>query len=348
MQNWRSGGLLKTSGSAVGIGIVGCGNVARIHAEAIRLLPELELVSVCSRSKESARSLGKKFGVPACSDLQEMLADRDVRAVAICSPSGTHSQLGCAAALAGKHVLVEKPIDISVAKADRLIEACDRSGVRLAVALQSRHLDAPRLLKSAVETGRLGKLLLAGAYIKWYRTPEYYSSRPWRGTLEFDGGGALINQAIHTVDLLRWMMGPATGVHAHSGRLLHEGIEAEDTLVAALRFEGGALGIVEAATSAYPGFKRRLEITGTEGTVILEGDSLTTWSLRDGSPNPAASAAEVSDGSADPMAIDCEGHRRVLADFADSILRERKPLVDGRDGRESLELVESIYRFARG
>ncbi len=335
-----------TSGSVIRIGIVGCGNVARVHAEAIRLVPELELVSVCSRSGESARKLGEHFGVRVCSGLREMLADRSVQAVTICTPSGTHSELGCAAALAGKHVLVEKPIDVSLAQADKLIEACDRAGVRLAVALQSRHLDAPRLLKSAVETGRLGRPILAGAYIKWYRTSDYYSSKPWRGTLEFDGGGALINQAIHTVDLLRWTMGPTSGMCAYSGRLLHRGIEAEDTLVAALRFECGALGIIEAATSAYPGFKRRLEITGTEGTVILDGDSLTTWSLRDGAPNPAAPAAEVSNGSADPMAIDCEGHRRVLADFADSILRQQKPLVDGRDGRESLELVEAIYRTA--
>ncbi len=330
----------------IGIGIVGCGNVARVHAEAIRLVPGIKLVSVCSRSKESAERLGKRFGVAACANLNEMLANPAVHAVSICTPSGTHSEVGCAAAQAGKHVLVEKPIDVSLAKADALIEACDRAGVNLAVALQSRHLDAPLLLKSAAEQNRLGRLILGGAHVKWYRTPEYYASTPWRGTLEFDGGGALINQAIHTVDLLRWVMGPVEEVCACSGRLLHDRIEAEDTLVAALRFRSGALGIVEAATSAYPGFKRRVEVTGTEGTVILEGDSLGTWSLRDGSANPAASAAEVSNGSADPMAIDCEGHRRVLADFADSIVRRHKPLVDGRDGRESLELVESIYRSA--
>ncbi len=330
----------------IGIGIVGCGNVAGVHAEAIRLVPGLKLVSVCSLSKESSARFGERFGARATSDLDEMLADDAVQAVSICTPSGTHSDLGCAAARAGKHVLVEKPIDVSPAKADALIEACDRAGVKLAVALQSRHLDGPRLLKSTVEEGRLGKLILAGAHVKWFRTQEYYASTPWRGTLIFDGGGALINQAIHTVDLLRWIMGPVDSVLAFSGRLLHVGIEAEDTLVAALRFQNGALGIIEAATSAYPGFKRRLEITGTEGTVILDGDSLASWSLRDNLPNSTGAAAEVSNGSADPMAISCEGHRRVLADFADAILRQRKPLVDGRDGRESLELVDSIYRSA--
>ena len=161
-----------------------------------------------------------------------------------------------------------------------------------------------------------------------------------------DGGGVLINQAIHTVDLLTWIAGPPGKIEALSGRTLHPDIEGEDTLVAAIRYSNGAMGVIEAATSAYPGFKRRLEITGTEGTVILEGDNLTVWSLRDGSACPVAPAAEVSDGSADPMAIDCEGHRRIMADFADAIVQGRKPLVDGTDGRKSLEFVRAIYDAA--
>lgn len=330
----------------IGIGILGCGNIAGIHAEAIRQVPDLQLISVCSRSRESAGRLGARFKVAAYSDLKEFLADQGIQAVSVCTPSGTHADLGCSAARAGKHVLVEKPIDVSLEKADALIAACDRAGVKLAVAFQSRHLDAPKLLKSAVESGRLGKPILGDAHIKWYRKPQYYASNSWRGTLAIDGGGALINQAIHTVDLLRWIMGPAAGVSAYADRLLHTGIEAEDTLVAVVQFQNGALGIIEAATSAYPGFKRRLEITGTEGTVILDGDNLTTWALRDGSTNPAASAGDVSDGSADPMAIDCEGHRRIMADFAAAILQQRKPLVDGRDGRQSLELVRAIYDSA--
>ena len=331
---------------AIGVGILGCGNIARVHAEAIKLVPDLKLVSVCSRSRESSERLAAKFGVAPHFDLKKFLADGALRAVSICTPSGTHADLGCAVARAGKHVLVEKPIDISLEKADELIEACDCAGVKLAVAFQSRHLDAPKLLKSVAESRRLGRLILGGAHIKWYRKPEYYASNAWRGTLAIDGGGALINQAIHTVDLLRWIMGPAASVSAHSDRFLHTGIEAEDSLVAVLRFQNGALGVIEAATSAYPGFKRRVEITGTEGTVILDGDNISTWALRDGSTNPAAAAGEVSDGSADPMAIDCEGHRRIMADFAAAILQERKPLVDGRDGRQSLELVRAIYDSA--
>lgn len=330
----------------VGIGILGCGNVAKIHAEAIQRVPALKLVSVCSRSAASAERLAAPYRVPALVDLGRFLSDDDLCAVSICTPSGTHSELGCAAAQAGKHVLVEKPIDVSLAKADALIEMCRSRGVQLGVAFQSRHLDAPRLLKSTVESGRLGKPVMASAYIKWYRTPEYYASAAWRGTMTLDGGGVLINQAIHTVDLLTWIAGPVATATAFCNRRVHSRIEGEDTLVANLRFESGALGVIEAATSAYPGFKRRIELTGTEGTVVLDGDNISVWSLRDGSPCPAPPAAEVSNGSAHPMAIDCEGHRRIMADFAESILARRSPVVDGTEGRRSLELVRRIYAAA--
>ncbi len=330
----------------IGIGILGCGNVAKVHAEAILRVPRLKLVSVCSRSASSAERLASRYGVPALTDLRGFLSNASLHAVSICTPNGTHCDLGCAVARAGKHVLVEKPIDVSLEKADALIHTCKEAGVKLGVAFQSRHLDAPRILKSALQGGRLGRPVMASAYVKWYRTPEYYASAEWRGTLALDGGGALINQAIHTVDLLGWIAGPVAKVASFSGRRIHAQMEGEDTLVAALRFESGALGVVEAATSVYPGFKRRIEITGTEGTIVLDGDNISVWSLRDGSASPAPPAAEVSNGSADPMAIDCEGHRRVMADFADSILMKRSPLVDGHEGRMALELVRAIYAAA--
>ena len=332
---------------SVGIGILGCGNVAAVHAEAIRHVPDLKLVAVCSRSAASARKLAERFQVPWHTDIKQFLAVPSLQAADICTPSGTHSALGCAAAKCGKHVLVEKPIDVSLAAADSLIEACERAGVRLGVSLQSRFLDAPRILKAAVDTGRFGTPVAASAYIKWYRTPDYYRSAPWRGTISLDGGGALINQAIHTVDLLRWIMGPVEALNAFSARRVHSQIEGEDTMVTALRFRSGALGVIEAGTSIYPGFKRRLEISGTEGTAILDGDNITVWALRDGSPNPAPPSREIADGSADPMAIDFEGHRRIMDDFAAAIREGRKPLVDGYEGRQSLELVLNAYESAR-
>ena len=331
----------------IGIGILGCGNVAAIHAEAIGHVPGLRLVAVCSRSSASARKLGDRFHVPWHTDMEQFLANPSLQAVSICTPSGTHSALGCPAARRGKHVLVEKPIDISLAQADSLIQACEQAGVCLGVSLQSRFLDAPRILKDAIDAGRLGKPVSASAYIKWYRSAEYYRAASWRGTLNLDGGGALINQAIHTVDLLRWMIGPVEALSAFSARRIHNQIDGEDTLVAALRFCSGALGVIEAGTSIYPGFKRRLEISGAGGTAILDGDNITTWALRDGSPNPAPLSREVADGSANPMAIDIEGHRRVMDDFAAAIREGRKPSVDGHQGRQSLELVLAVYESAR-
>ena len=331
---------------SIGIGILGCGNVAAIHAEAIRCVPALKLVSVCSRSRESAERLATKHDVPFHTDLEDFFSDTALQAVTICTPSGTHGELGSAAALMEKHVLAEKPIEVTLEKTDSLIAACERAGVRLGVSLQSRYLDAPRILKEAVQQGRLGTLIMASAYVKWYRSDEYYAAARWRGTLALDGGGALINQSIHTIDLLRWIAGPVAQVSAFTARLLHPQIEGEDTVVASLRFKNGALGVVEAATSVYPGFKRRLELTGTEGTVILDGDNITTWALKDGSANPLPSTTDVSNGSANPMAIDCEGHRRVMEDFAAAILENRAPRVDGREGRQSLELVLAIYRSA--
>jgi len=331
----------------IGIGLLGCGSVANIHAEAIRRVPSLKLTSACSRSETSARRAGEAWGVPWYTDIEEFFSDGPLEAVAVCTPSGTHSDLGCTAALMGRHVLMEKPIDVSLEKADALIEACRRADVRLGVSFQSRFLDAPRLMKQLVEGGRLGRLLMVGAHIKWYRTDQYYAAAPWRGTLDLDGGGALINQAIHTVDLLRFIAGPVEEVSGLTGTLLHSQIQGEDTAVATLKMRNGALGVIEAATSAYPGFKRRLEVSGTEGTIVLEGDNIAVWSLRDGSSNPLAAAGEVSNGSADPMAIDCEGHRRVMEDFAEAIRGHRAPFVDGAAGRQSLEIVRAVYRSAR-
>jgi predicted dehydrogenase len=267
-------------------------------------------------------------------------------AVAVCTPSGTHAEIGCAAAQAGKHVLVEKPIEIALEKADALIDVCRRSDVRLGVAFQSRFLDATRALETAMRNGRFGRPVMAGAYVKWYRDPAYYAAAQWRGTLALDGGGALINQAVHTVDLLQWIMGPVEQVTALSGRRLHPQIEGEDTLVATLRFQTGALGVIEAATSVYPGFRRRLEITGDEGTAVLDGDNISVWALRDKSPNPLPPAAEISDGSGNAMAISCEGHRRVMQDFAEAIRNKRNPWVDGPSGRASLQLIRAIYESA--
>jgi predicted dehydrogenase len=188
--------------------------------------------------------------------------------------------------------------------------------------------------------------MLADAFVKWFREPQYYAPGSWHGTLALDGGGALINQAIHTVDLLRWIVGPVERVAAFKGALRYPHLEGEDTLVASLRFANGALGMIEAATSAKPGFKRRLELSGERGTIILEGDSIATWAV-DGEEPPPLVSEQLTDGSANPAAISCEGHRRQIAEMVEAIAADRPPLLDGREGSKSLQLVEAIYAAAR-
>jgi predicted dehydrogenase len=330
----------------IGIGIVGCGLIGRVHAEAIKAIAGVRLVAVCGRDTERTKEFAAHFETVAYTDYERFLAHPGLHLVNVCTPSGTHAELGCQAAAVGKHVLVEKPIEINLARADQLIEACDQARVKLGVIFQSRFLPAARRIKQAVDEGRLGRLILGDAYVKWYRAPEYYASGSWHGTLALDGGGALINQAIHTVDLLRWVMGPAETVFAMKGALLHRHIEAEDTLVGTVRFRNGALGVIEAATSVAPGFRRRLEITGERGSVILDGDSISVWSLAGDGTSTASQAEQITDGSADPAAIATEGHRRQIEDMVRAVLEDREPAVTGREGRKSLELVACLYRSA--
>jgi len=197
-----------------------------------------------------------------------------------------------------------------------------------------------------IDEGRLGRLHLADAYVKWFRVPEYYGPGSWHGTLALDGGGALINQAVHTVDLLRWMVGPVETVFAFKGALRYPHIEGEDTLVASLRFKSGALGVIEATTSIAPGFKRRLEISGERGTVILDGDEISVWSLEGEDGDTEAKGEQITDGSSNPAAIATEGHRRQIEDMITAVIDNREPVVSGREGRHSLEVIEALYRSA--
>jgi UDP-N-acetyl-2-amino-2-deoxyglucuronate dehydrogenase len=334
----------------VGIGLVGCGMIAGVQAEAIASLaqssPAARLVAVCTRDATRGEAFVNRYGGTAYQDYEAFLAHPGLDLVSICTPSGTHAAYGVRAAAAGRHVLVEKPIEIDLARADLLIEACDRHQVRLGVIFQSRFLPAVQQIYQAVQEGRLGKIFLADAIVKWYREPSYYAVDSWHGTLALDGGGALINQAIHTVDLLRWIVGPVRQVAAFRGALRYPHLEGEDTLVASLQFERGALGMIEAATSAKPGFQRRLEISGERGSILLEGDSIAHWSI-DGEAPPSLATEELTNGSANPAAISAEGHRRQIAEMVEAILEHRPPVIDGREGRRSLELVEAIYHSAR-
>jgi predicted dehydrogenase len=267
--------------------------------------------------------------------------------VAIGSPSGLHATQGIAAAQCGLHVLTEKPIDISTERADALIEAAHRNRVKLGVIFQDRLKHDIRKLKQWVTEGALGKPMFADARVKWYRPPGYYDNSRWRGTLSLDGGGALINQGVHTVDLMLWLFGDVTRVQACTSTALHA-IEAEDTAVAILEFASGALGVLQATTAAYPGYPRRLEVTGSEGTIILEHDRIVAADLRNPPANISADTARDQNlSSSSPVVSDVRGHQAVFEDFIQAIQEDRMPACDGREGRRSLAVIEAIYRAAQ-
>jgi predicted dehydrogenase len=335
-----------------GFGLVGCGMIAEFHTRAIAEIPGSKVVAVYDTVPDRARKIAELAG-EGCTiydDLGAMLAHPGLDVVSVCTPSGAHRDPAVQAALAGKHVVVEKPMEITVPRCDAILEACDRTGVRLCAIFPSRFSKANLALKRAIDAGRFGRLTLGDTYVKWWRTQEYYDSGGWRGTWELDGGGALMNQAIHNVDLLQWLMGDVEGVQAQAATLCHERIEVEDTAVAILRFKSGALGVIEAATSCYPGLLKRTEIHGSDGSARVEQDDITLWSFRHEEPGDAAlrSAGNVNTGgAADPRDISHAGHREQLADFLQAIDTGGQPRVDGREGRKAVEIIRAIYRSAR-
>jgi UDP-N-acetyl-2-amino-2-deoxyglucuronate dehydrogenase len=247
-----------------GIGIVGTGLIAEFHARAISKAQGAHLAAVMSRTSERAAAFGERFGCRGYDSLEALLADPHVEIVSICTPSGAHLEPALAAIAAGRHLIIEKPLEISLERCDRILEAAERKGVLVSGIFQSRFYESSRVLKNAVEAGRFGRLVLGDAYVKWYRSQEYYSG--WKGTRRYDGGGALMNQSIHAIDLLQWMMGPVRSVQAVKATLAHQKIEVEDTAAAVLEFVSGACGVIEGSTAIFPGFLKRIEISGTRFT----------------------------------------------------------------------------------
>jgi len=329
------------------IGLIGGGNISETHARAARAIPGVEIAAIHGTNAEKVERLCREHGGTAYQDFDAFLKHRPMDLVIIGSPSGLHAEQGIAAARRGLHVLTEKPIEINTAKADALIEAAREAGVQLGVIFQDRMKPHIRQLKTWLEQGLLGRVLFVDARVKWYRPPEYYANSHWRGTIALDGGGALINQGVHTVDLLLWLLGDVVHVQARTATLLHK-IEAEDTAVATLEFASGALGIFHATTAAYPGYPRRVEISGTEGTVILEHDRIIAADLRNAPANAGESYPPDENKSSSSAAVsDIRGHQAVLEDFLAAIQNKRACASDGVEGRRSIALVESIYQAAK-
>jgi predicted dehydrogenase len=327
--------------------------IAKFHARAIAEISGAKLVACYNRTAPKAEALAAEFGGQAYTDLDAMLAREDLHIVTVCSPSGAHMEPTVAAANAGKHVIVEKPLDVTLERCDAMIRACEEAGVKLATIFPSRFHRSSQSLKQAVEAGRFGKLTLGDAYVKWFRTQQYYDSGAWRGTWQLDGGGALMNQAIHSVDLLLWLMGDVAEVSAYTSLLAHERIEVEDVAIATLRFKSGALGVIEATTAAYPGTLKKIEIAGSHGMAILEEEDIIKWEFAE--PNETdqrlreemLGRTKTGGGAADPAAIGHHAHAALFRSFLEALHGDTPLAIDGREGRRSVELILAIYESAK-
>ena len=337
---------------ALGFGIIGCGMISRFHARAIAEVRGAKLVGGFDAEPSAADKFAANCGCKAYHRLEDMLADPAIDVVTIGTPSGAHLGPAIAAARAGKHVIVEKPLEITLRRCDKIIGECEKSGIVLSTIFPSRFHDASRILKRAVDQGRFGRLTLGDAIVKWYRTQAYYDSGAWRGTWKLDGGGALMNQAIHSVDLLAWLMGPVAEVRAQTALLSHKRIDVEDTAVATLRFANGALGVIEASTAVYPGYLKRIEIHGSMGSAVLEEEDLVKWDFAKKSKSDEAILKKMTQrksgggGAADPAAIGHHAHAMQFQDVVNAIRKGVKPLIDGPEGRRAVEIILAIYKSA--
>ena len=337
---------------ATGFGIIGCGMIAHFHARAIGDVRGAKLVACYDNIPAAADKLAEATGCKAYHDLDAMLADPTVDVVTIGTPSGAHLEPALAAARAGKHVIVEKPLEITLRRCDQIIAACDKAGVVLSTIFPSRFHQPSIEIKKAIDQGRFGRLVVGDAIVKWYRSQAYYDSGAWRGTWELDGGGALMNQAIHSVDLLTWLMGPVTEVRSQIAMLAHERIAVEDVAMATVGFANGAMGVIEASTAIYPGYLKRIEIHGTTGSAVMEEEDIVKWDFAKPAKRDEvirqkmAERKSGSGGSADPKAIGHHGHTRQFQDVLAAIKKGAKPLIDGHEGRRSVEIILAIYKAA--
>ena len=356
------------SEKVIRFGVIGCGAIGPTHLGALRKMQGVEIVAVADTLEERARRAAADFDVQNVYFGEradgELLSRADIDAVCLCTPSGLHAAGAIAALEAGKHVLVEKPMEVSLDACDRMIAAADASGRKLSVVSQHRWDRATQVVKAAIEAGELGRIVGASAAVPWWRTQGYYDSGDWRGTWAMDGGGALMNQGVHTVDLLQWLAGRVTSVYARTRTAAHSGIEVEDIAAATLEFESGAIGTLLATTAAWPGFPARVEIYGTEGAAIIEGDGLKFFRTARGEQAAAEDAAHhalsvarggtasvarsgLSESAADPGAAWGDAHRAQLEDFVRAIRTDGAPLIDGRAARRPLEIILGVYASQR-
>lgn len=326
----------------LGFAIAGSGMVAGVHATALQEIPEANLIGVWSHTPAKTQKFADQYQIHNYQSYEQLLRNPDIQVVILCLPSGYHGDYGERAAASGKHVVVEKPIDITIAGAKNLIEACRKNEVKLSVIFQYRFTSAAQKIRQAINQGLLGKLILGDAYVKWYRSPEYYKSNTWRGTKSIDGGGALMMQAIHTIDLLQWMMGGIKNVTGFIKTSIHK-IEVEDLGVAAVEYLSGAVGVIEGATAIQPSFKERIEIHGEKGSIILEGGNIREWKVEGCNELDYVDEQKIIYGSTSSPAISHVNHKAQLQEIISAIQENREPLVNGEEGLKSVQIVLGIY-----
>lgn len=348
-------------GSDLKFGIVGCGAIHTTHADALGMIDGAQVVGFYDIKPERAAASAEKYGVTAASSLDE-LCER-VDAICVCVPSGDHANVAIEAAKRGRHVVCEKPIDVDLRAAQALIDECERAGVTLSVISQHRFAKDIQAVRDAAQSGALGPLIAGDMSNKWFRTQAYYDSGDWRGTWRLDGGGCLMNQGVHYVDMLQWIMGGVRAVRAQTRTVSHERIEVEDIANVLLEYENGAVGVIQASTAYFPGLAERLEIHGKWGTAIIEADRLKVWEVDEkaageglygkgvlSQPTPNLhTQGQNSDGTgaADPKAIWTEQHRLQLEDFTRAVRDGREPFVTGRAALEPLKVILAVYESAR-
>lgn len=337
----------------VGFGIIGLGMIAELHARAIKESKYGRLVAAASRNPEKAKKFASEFAPKAKSygSYEHLVHDPEVQVVVICTPSGTHSDVAALAADAGKHVLTEKPLEITADRMGRMIKRCRQKKVKLGVVFQRRTYDASKKVKQALERKLLGQLVLGEMSQKWYRSPEYYTDGVWKGTWKYDGGGACMNQAVHGIDLLLWLMGDVESVFAYTDHLLHD-IEVEDTAVALLKFKNGAFGTLTCTTSCNPGENAAISIHGSKGTIVLAEKHIRRWAVAENEgelaeENKKMLSSGTGHGVADPHDIDISGHIFHIDDMVRAVIDDRDPICTGEEARKAIDLILAIYKSAR-
>jgi len=331
---------------SLGVGIIGVGNIATTHAMAIGDTPGTHLVAAATRNEAHGTAFAAKFGGVWCADYRDLLARPDVDIVILCTPHNLHAPMAIDAAAAGKHVLCEKPMGITVAECDAMIAACERARVQLGVVFQGRFETLSRQIKVALDAHLLGRLLWVSSNTVWYRTDSYYESGPWRGKPSTEGGGVVINQAIHTIDMLLWLSGMPARVTAQA-RTLNHPIEVEDAAIAILEYADGHLGLIQATTAAYPGLPERLEFYGTRGSAVFyKGEGRIEWHTIEPRAD-RVDRAPASSGAGSPIENSAAAHTAEFQDYVAAVREQRAPLVDGKEGRRAVQVVEALYRSAR-